>query len=298
MNNNTNTPFKERDTDEKSVQIPNQLTLDQTEVPEYSSDEMLDVEKGIHTIGRQNSRKYTLKNKKSIKQLFKRPPLNISVDELESQTPHFSNGINIYKLLWLCYFGSFIGVIIEMIFWYLKVERIDSRAGLVWGPFNMLYGIGVVLLTLALYPYRNKGKIKAFLAGFVVGTVLEYACSLGQETFLGSVSWDYSKKPLNINGRVCLLYSVFWGVLGLIWIKSIYPRITLLIRKIPQKAGKVLTWVLFAFFAVNCIVTLIAMIRWSQRMDGIAASSPFWEFIDMRFPDTRMKFIFPNIKPR
>lgn len=298
MKNNTNTPFKERDTDEKSVQIPNQLTLDQTVVPEYSSDEMLDVEKGIHTIGRQNSRKYTLKNKKNIKQLFKRPPLNISVDELESQTPHFSNGINIYKLLWLCYFGSFIGVIIEMIFWYLKVERIDSRAGLVWGPFNMLYGIGVVLLTLALYPYRNKGKIKAFLAGFIVGTVLEYACSLGQETFLGSVSWDYSKKPLNINGRVCLLYSVFWGVLGLIWIKSIYPRITLLIRKIPQKAGKVLTWVLFAFFAVNCIVTLIAMIRWSQRMDGIAASSPFWEFIDMHFPDTRMKFIFPNIKPR
>ena len=270
-----------------------------SDIPENNTDKTLNVEKGIHTIGgNTEGQRFTIKSGKRIKEFFSSKPLNPSLDEMENKAPHFSKGTNIYKLLWLCYFGSFFGVIIEMIFWYLKVERIDSRAGLVWGPFNMLYGVGAILLTLALYPYRNKGVIKTFIAGFIVGTVLEYACSWGQETFLGSVSWDYSKKPFNIHGRVCLLYSIFWGILGLIWIKSIYPRISFLIRKIPQKVGKILTWVLFVFFAVNCVVTLLAMIRWSQRMDGTAVSTPFWDFIDMRFPDSRMKFIFPNIKPR
>ena len=112
----------------------------------------------------------------------------------------------------------------------------------------------------------------------------------------GSRSWDYSDMPFNLNGRICLLYSVFWGLLGVLWIKSIYPRMSKWILKIPNRAGKIITWVLLAFFVVNASVSLIACLRWSQRVDGIEATNRFWECIDTRFPNERMERIYANME--
>lgn len=152
------------------------------------------------------------------------PPANAGIDLEERRTDHFAQGINIYKILLVCIVGSFAGVIIEMMWAYARYGVIESRRGLVYGPFNLLYGAGAVFLTLTLYKYRNKGRIWSFLGGFIVGSVLEYACSWGQEMLLGSRSWDYSNIPLNLNGRICFTYSVFWGILGIVWIKDLYPR--------------------------------------------------------------------------
>ena len=68
---------------------------------------------------------------------------------------------------------------------------------------------------------------------------IEYLCSFFQEMLFGSTSWDYSNIPFNLNGRICLLYSVFWGILGILWIKEIYPRMAVWILKIPNKVGKI-----------------------------------------------------------
>lgn len=136
----------------------------------------------------------------------------------------------------------------------------------------------------------------SFAGGFAVGSIVEYACSFFQEMLFGSVSWDYSTRPFNLNGRICLTFSFFWGVLGIIWMKNLYPRAAKLILKIPNKVGKPLTLALTAFLAVNGIVTLIAVYRWSQRIDLIPASNAFWKFIDKRFCDARMIGIFPNMK--
>ena len=159
----------------------------------------------------------------------------------------------------------------------------------------MVYGAGALVLTVALYRYRNRGKWLSFLGGFLVGSALEYFCSWAQEMLFGSVSWDYSHMPFNINGRICLVYSVFWGFLGVFWVKTLYPMVAQLILKIPSRFGKILTWALTAFFVFDCAVTLLTVFRWSQRVDGIAASNAFWAFIDARFPDSRMRRIFANM---
>ena len=172
---------------------------------------------------------------------------------------------------------------------------IESRRGLVYGPFNLLYGAGAVFLTLALYKYRNKGRIWSFLGGFVVGSALEYACSWGQEALLGSRSWDYSQLPLNLNGRICFTYSVFWGILGIVWIKDLYPRMAKWILKIPNKIGKPLTWALTAFLIFNAIVSCVTVYRWSERRQDVPPSNSFWEFVDERFPNQRMERIFANM---
>lgn len=102
----------------------------------------------------------------------------------------------------------------------------------------MLYGVGAASLSIILYRFRNRGKWLSFLGGFVVGSVVEYVCSWLQEVLFGSRSWDYSRVPFNINGRICLLYSLFWGALGIFWIKDIYPFMAKWILKLPNRAGK------------------------------------------------------------
>ena len=234
-----------------------------------------------------------LKGKK--RKIIPKAPANSVIDLEESKSNHFAKGINIYKILMIGYIGSFAGVLIEMLWCLLTRGYIESRAGLVYGPFNLLYGAGAIVMTLALYAFRNKGRWISFLGGFIVGSIVEYVCSWGQELVFGSKSWDYSHMPFNLNGRICLLYSVFWGLLGVLWVKTIYPWMAKLILRLPEKFGKVLTWILLAFFIFNTVVTVLAVFRWSQRIDMIEPSNRFWTFIDSRFPDDRMQHIFANM---
>lgn len=176
--------------------------------------------------------------------LISSAPANATIDYNESSSEHFAKGLNLYKLLLICFVGSFAGVVIEMLWCLITNGYIESRSGLVYGPFNLLYGVGAVALTVCLYTFRNRGAWISFLGGMIVGSVVEYICSWGQELIFGSRSWDYSHMPFNINGRICLLYSVFWGFLGVLWIKNIYPRMAKWILKIPNRIGKIATWLL------------------------------------------------------
>lgn len=223
-------------------------------------------------------------------------PANASIDYKESAAEHFAKGMNLYKLLLVCFVGSFAGVVIELLWCLITNGYLESRSGLVYGPFNLLYGVGAVALTVCLYKFRNRGAWLSFLGGMLVGSVIEYLCSWGQELLFGSRSWDYSHLPFNINGRICLLYSVFWGILGVLWIKNIYPRMAKWILKIPNRIGKIITWVLVVFFAMNALVSCISMYRWSQRRQDIAPSNSFWALIDERFPDERMEKIYANME--
>ena len=130
------------------------------------------------------------------------PPSNTSIDVAEQQQKHFAQGVNIYKILLILIIGSFAGVMVELLWCLITNGYLESRSGLVYGPFNMLYGVGAAVLSLTLYRFRNRGRWLSFLGGFVVGSVVEYLCSWGQEALLGSRSWDYSGMPFNINGRI------------------------------------------------------------------------------------------------
>ncbi len=235
-----------------------------------------------------------LPNRKQ-KKLIPKAPANSVIDLEESRSDFFAKGINIYKILIIGYVGSFLGVLIEMLWCLLTRGRIESRAGLVYGPFSLLYGVGAVAMTLALYAFRNRGRWLSFLGGFVVGSVIEYACSWGQELLIGSRSWDYSHLPFNLNGRICLLYSIFWGILGVLWVKTIYPYMAKLIMKLPPEFGKTATWILLAFFIFDAAVTVLALFRWTQRLDMIEPANAFLAFIDTQFPNERMECIFPNM---
>lgn len=222
-------------------------------------------------------------------------PSNAQIDYQEAKVNSFAKGMNGYKIVLLFSIGSFVGVVIETLWCMLTRGYLESRAGLVYGPFNPLYGIGAVIMSLVLYRYRNRSSHMSFIGGMLTGAVVEYACSYFQELIFGSRSWDYSWMPFNLNGRICLLYCMFWGFLGVLWMKEIYPRLASWITRIPNRKGKIATWILIVFFAVNSIVSAAAVYRWSERLEGVAASNSLWEFVDEHFPDERMDRIYANM---
>ena len=208
--------------------------------------------------------------------------------------PLFAQGLNFYKLFWIFFIGCFIGVVLETLWCLVTRHHYESRAGVIYGPFNPVYGFGAVLLTLCLHQLRKKRDMWIFFGSLLLGGAFEYICSLFQELAFGTVSWEYSHTKFNLGGRTNLLYSFFWGVLGLLWVKDIYPFLSKTIEKIPIKFGKALTWVLCVFMVFNMGISALASARQADRRKGIPADNVVTQFLDRHYPDEFMQKIYPN----
>lgn len=220
------------------------------------------------------------------------------IEAKEKETNHFAKGLNFYKLFWIFFIGCFLGVVVETLWCIATRGHYESRVGLIYGPFNLVYGFGALAIALGLYFLRAKRDFYILLGGVFIGGIVEYLCSVMQELMFGSISWDYSTFPFNLAGRINLLYSIFWGILAIVWIKFLYPIFTSLILKIPNKFGKILTWVLFSFMIFNTLMSAFAVRRWASRLNGQAFPADrcsVYSYFDRHYPDSKMSKIYANM---
>lgn len=220
-----------------------------------------------------------------------------NITKQENVEKSFAKGLNLFKLFWIFFIGCFAGVIVETIWCVYKNGVLESRTALVFSPLNPVYGFGAVLITLCFVRFSSKKKATIFFGCMFIGGAFEYLCSLFQEMAFGTVSWSYSSDVLGIFERTSLLYSVFWGILGLIWVGYIYPKLSNLIEKIPNGIGVNLTYFLAAMITIDMVVSSYAVYRQSERREGLPASNEMHEFFDTRFNDDVLKAIYPNMTP-
>ncbi len=238
-------------------------------------------------IQRRMARAYPNLEKERIRAQRKAAPVQIS--------QVFASGCSFYKLACLFFIGAFLGDIIETIFCRLTAGVWMSRSSVVYGPFSIVWGFGAVLLTAILYRYRDRSDSFVFLFGTVLGGAYEYICSVLSELVFGTVFWDYSHLPFNLGGRINLLYCFFWGIAAVVWLKLCYPRLSSLIEKLPIRVGKILTWVLIVFMAINMLISALALGRYTQRhTTPDPEPTALGQLLDQRFPDQRMERIYPN----
>lgn len=204
---------------------------------------------------------------------------------------------NFFQYVWIFIAGCYGGYIVETIWCLIRHGYIESRKSLVLGHLSVAYGMGAVLLTLVLIRLQHASWWKIFLVAFVTGTVTEYICSLGQEILFGTVAWDYSNVPLNINGRVCLLYSLFWGALGVFWVKVMIPVMNKIFTSVHLPFEKAIIWVFLAFFVTDCALSATAAFRMNERRTGEAPSNKYEEFLDEHYDDQKMHEIYANSRP-
>lgn len=207
----------------------------------------------------------------------------------------FAYGLNFYKLFWIFLIGSFFGVVVETLWCTLVQHKFEIRWGLIYGPFNPIYGFGAVIMTVCLNKLSFLRDLWIFLICMFIGASFEYICSLFQEIAFNTVSWDYSVIDSNFSGRTSILFAFFWGVLGLVWVKDTYPRLSRLIEKIPKKIGTILTWILFVYMIFNMGISALAVWRQAQRADGIESDSAITTFLDQNYTDDFLKVMYPNM---
>lgn len=171
-------------------------------------------------------------------------------------------GISIWRIFAYFVIYSFIGYIIETLYAFVLYGVIESRQSFLYGPFCSIYGLGAVVMICTLQ-YFGKDIHTLFLGGFLSGSVTEYIVSFVGEKLLNTKWWDYSDKFLNINGRICLIYSIFWGLLGLYLIKVVNPLIDKLINFIKTKCGVVklrsVATISTVVLIIDCIVSGLAI---------------------------------------
>lgn len=221
------------------------------------------------------------------------PGIGESADPQADYT--FAKGMGFDKLVWVFLLSSFIGALVEMAFCRVTGGVWMNRSSLAYGTFSVVWGLGAVILTVVLQRFENKPDRVIFLGGFILGGAYEYLCSVFTEIVFGTVFWDYSHIPLNINGRVNVLYCIFWGILAVVWLRVLYPPMERVIEKLPPLLGKVLTWALVLIIACDGLLTAAAMIRYTERKSDPVADNAIETFLDKTYDDTWMENRWPNM---
>ncbi len=212
----------------------------------------------------------------------------------------FAEGICFEKLFIIFLIASVIGSLYEQILNLLLVYSRtgqlvwEYRRGVIYGPFNVIYGFGAVLFICLLANKKHKWY-ETVIYGSLLGGGIEYIIGFLQETFTQTISWNYSHKLLNINGRITLEYMILWGFLALILVKYFYPFVSKLIEKIPYHLGTILTRILLIFMVINMLISWGAILRQTLRRNNVPAITPIGEFFDKNYDDDFLKKYFPNM---
>lgn len=218
--------------------------------------------------------------------------------EMEKQEK-FAHGMCFYKLFLIFVVGSILGSLYEEILYcvntYLSqgVFAWSLRRGVIYGPFNIIYGFGAAVMSYALVKKRKNWKT-VFISGSLIGGIIEYGISYLQQLFTGCVSWDYSDKLLNINGRTTIPYMLFWGFLGLLLVYWIYPQLSKIIEQMPIKIGTILTNILIVFLTLDMAVSFTAVMRQTLRRHNIPAFTIVGRLCDKYYTDDFLSKYYPN----
>ena len=260
--------------------------------------------------------------KEEIKNEEKNIPVADTHDEAQENTNIKKkltiNGISIWRILAYFIIYSVLGYIIETIYGMITKGVWESRQSFLYGPFCGIYGLGAVVMIICLHKFPRKFNM-LFIGGFVVGSIVEYVVSFVGEMLLGVKWWEYSNMPLNINGRICVYFSVFWGFLGIYLIASLNPKVDKIINWIKSKfktykALKTFVMTVFILLMIDCVSTAFAIEFFLVRMivqndidvankeavieqyDKIYGNEKLSKFIYQFWGDKKMIRTFPNLK--
>lgn len=178
-------------------------------------------------------------------------------------------GINLWEILAYFIIYSIAGYFIETGFALIRYGVLESRQSFLYGPFCSIYGLGAVIMVIFLQ-YFKRNWATLFGGGFLIGSVTEYLVSLIGELILNVKWWDYSNMPFNIGGRICISYSMFWGILAIFLMRVIHPRIrnfmAFLLKKSSAKIVKTSIAIITIFMLIDCIISGYAINLFTIRM--------------------------------
>ncbi len=161
------------------------------------------------------------------------------------------------------FFYSFIGWFFESCYCSLRPKKWINR-GFLRGPICPIYGTGGLVMMTALLPLRHITKslylneLLIFIAGAILCDIVEFMTSYIMEKLFNARWWDYSNKKFNIQGRICLTHTLYWGTCSCLFVFILEPLVNLyLVGQVSEDSRKILTYIFLTVFAFDLLDTVI-----------------------------------------
>ena len=206
----------------------------------------------------------------------------------------FAEGFCFYKVFLLYVIGCMIGVYYEEILTVCRTGEWLSRQGIIYGPFNPVYGLGFLAFTVLLCRNLKRKWWLTYIYSCFIGGAAEVITSLISEYVFKVNAWDYSDKFLNIMGRTTIPFMLFWGLGGLIFVKFVYPGLSKLIELIPKRIGNLIMPTFLIFVLLSHVISYSALFRYGTRAEGQPASNAIEAVLDKYYDDDLMKQYYEN----
>ena len=206
----------------------------------------------------------------------------------------FAEGFCFYKVFLLYVIGCMIGVYYEEILTVCRTGEWLSRQGIIYGPFNPVYGLGFLAFTVLLCRNLKRKWWLTYIYSCFIGGAAEVITSLISEYVFKVNAWDYSDKFLNIMGRTTIPFMLFWGLGGLIFVKLVYPGLSKLIELIPKRIGNLIMPTFLIFVLLSHVISYSALFRYGTRAEGQPASNAIEAVLDKYYDDDLMKQYYEN----
>ena len=175
-----------------------------------------------------------------------------------------------YFFMFYCY--SIMGWLVECLSCSLYNHKFVHDRGFLIGPYCPIYGCGAMYMYFFLNRYYHD-PIVLFIMAFVGTSLIEYVTSYIMEKLFKVRWWDYSERRFNVEGRICLLNSFSFGVLGMLFIYVLNPGFTFLVSKIPHIVLMIISLILFISFLADIILSFSIMTKLKINLSNIRKDS-------------------------
>lgn len=170
-----------------------------------------------------------------------------------------------YEFLWFFLIYAFLGWCTEVAY-AAACRGIFVNRGFLNGPVCPVYGFGMVLVIVALTPLLDS-KLLLFGGAFVLTSALEWVTGFVLEKCFHDKWWDYSDMPFNLNGYICLKFSLIWGFACVLIMDILHPTIVRFVDWIPRMLGWTGVSCLLLMMAADAGVTAASILKWNRKME-------------------------------
>lgn len=190
--------------------------------------------------------------------------------------PPAIGGFTVFEILTYFLIYSCLGWCVEVVYAAVSTGKLINR-GFLNGPVCPIYGFGMLGVLFLLMPFEGN-TILLYIGGVILPSAVELVGGWALYRLYHTRWWDYSERPFNIGGYVCLEFSLLWGIGTLIMVKIIHPSIAgILWFALDPMAPPLWAWViealLYMVYAADVVTTALAasdLARELETMEKVA----------------------------
>lgn len=202
-----------------------------------------------------------------------------------------------YFFLFFIY--AIIGFVVEVTYVLITTKKLVNRGFLI-GPYIPIYGVCACIMTIYLTQYKDN-PLTIFILAMSICSFTEYITSYLMEKLFNARWWDYSNMKFNLNGRICLLNTVLFGILALVLIYLVNPPLIFVISKMNKKILNIISIICLIIFFTDTFISTKVILNIKDKISNIKYDATYEikklieNILDKKYLPNRILKAFPRI---